>query len=114
MYDNKDATHKCITEFLGALRDSSELIYRIFTLGSCHQLYNVLKTIWTDAEPYYSKIDGHTITKIAGNYYDIGGQINPIYVDDKHYKYVPASERKGYNLCKYGGTGVSISKYIEQ
>ena len=41
-------------------------------MGNCYQFYEILKTIFPDAEPYEN---GHVLTKIDGEFYDIRGKL---------------------------------------
>lgn len=68
------------------LRNSDELIPKIYLKGSCYKLCLILVELFDGAVPYYSTIDGHWITKIDGNYFDIMGQISQRFVDNKKYE----------------------------
>lgn len=98
METNKD---KNITEFLKELRESSDRIHAIFTKGSCYRLTSILKAIYPEAEPYWSDLENHAITKIDDVYYDIGGPLSSKYVEEKGYYLVPERLRTGYYLIKY-------------
>lgn len=91
--------NKQIINFLDELRESADDMYEIFTEGSCYRLYKILKTLYPQAEAYWSESDGHAITKIDNSYYDIGGEIKKSYVDYK--EYFKIKDHSGYNLLKY-------------
>lgn len=104
-----------IDKFLEELRNSADIQYKIFTEGSCFRLYCILKTIFPKAIVYWSDIDGHAITKIEGKYYDIGGEINPSYVEETGYYPVPKNQMQGYKILKWldkdTNLSVKIGKY---
>jgi len=93
---------KIIENLLTELRESADIIYNIYTKGSCYRLYNVLKAIYPEAVPYWSDFDGHAITKIDNSFYDIGGKLNKKYVEERGYFEVPNRLRDGYSMMKYG------------
>ena len=66
-------THIKIVEFLRLLRASSDVISIIFTNGGCYKLYEMLKLLSPDAEPWYDAVRCHVYTKIGDIYYDIDG-----------------------------------------
>lgn len=49
---------------------------KVYTQGSCYQLYLILKYIFPEAEAYYNC--DHIITKIKNVYYDINGIVDNI------------------------------------
>ncbi len=102
-----------VENFLKELRDSSDKQMRIFTTGSCFKLYLILKTIFPKAIPYWSDVDGHAITKIGREYYDIGGKLDYKYVSSKGYFRIPENQLHGYSLLKYGKDtpGIIVQKY---
>lgn len=90
-----------IKNFLKELRDSADIQYKIFTEGSCFRLYCILKTIAPQAEAYWSDKEGHTITKIDGKYYDIGGEIHKDYVEEEGYYLISDKHLEGFKLLKW-------------
>lgn len=46
----------------------------IFMRGSCFELYEILRVVWPEAEPWYSQIEGHVFVKIGPWWYDIRGR----------------------------------------
>lgn len=65
--------------FLTLLRDSDENIKNIYSYGACYQLGKLLSTMYPQASLYKVKDDNkyvHVITKIDGEFYDIGGFAN--------------------------------------
>lgn len=90
-----------IKEFLEELRESADIQYKIFTEGSCFRLYCILKTVFPEALPYWSDMDGHAITKIDDKFYDIGGEIAVDYVNSNGYYLIPENQLQGYKLLKW-------------
>lgn len=102
-----------VLQFLRELRDSDSRMQKIFLEGSCFRLYCILKTIYPNAEPYYSQVDGHWVTKIDGSFYDINGKLSEEYINHKKYEhetktvilasaYIPtASNQIGTSYRKY-------------
>lgn len=101
-----------ITEFLKELKHSYHKNEIIYTQGSCFRLYSILKTIFPEAVPYYSILEGHWITEIDGKYYDINGEINSEYIADKKFEkvedstilssaYIPTYKRQTTSYNKY-------------
>ena len=87
---------------LKALRESAEVVYEVYTTGSCYQLYNVLKTHYPQAVPYWSDKDSHAVVKIDEDFYDIGGKLNREYVTaEQGYYELNESKRPGFNLLRY-------------
>lgn len=103
-----------ITEFLKELRDSADIQSKIFTEGSCFRLYKILKTIHPKAKAYWSDVDNHCITKIEGEFYDIGGLIKKSYALDKSYYKIHKSQINGYTLLKWVNEEMSIGSRIEK
>lgn len=100
--------------FLKELRDSSDRMYDIFTTGSCFRLYLILKHIYSKAEPYWSDIDSHAISKINNNFYDIGGKLDKEYVKHKQYVKVDKNFIKGYSLLKKTEDTVDLKVIVEK
>ena len=65
-----------IEKFLKALRDSDFFIEHIYMNGGCYQLYKVIKSVFPDAEPYFSKELVHIAAMVDGKLYDIRGPID--------------------------------------
>lgn len=103
-----------ITKFLKILRESADIQYKIFTQGSCYRLYTILSEI-VECKPYWSDVDNHCIVKIGDKFYDIGGEVSPNYIVAKGYYLVPQSQRKGFELLKYGEDTIAVvtEKYVE-
>jgi hypothetical protein len=64
--------NKNILNFITAVRESFGGSIAVYTMGNCYQFYEILKTIFPDAEAYES--GGHVWTKIDGKFYDIRGE----------------------------------------
>ena len=63
-----------ILNFLSALRDTDPVgMVEIYTKGKCYHIFLILKTIFPQAECWYSRGQGHIYTKINSNFYDIKG-----------------------------------------
>lgn len=64
-----------------AIRESFGGSISVYTMGNCYQFYEILKTIFPDAEAYEAS---HVWTKINGKFYDIKGELeNPENLDLK-------------------------------
>ena len=63
-----------ILTIIKAIRESFGGSIGIYTCGNCYQFYEILKTIFPEAEAYES--GNHVFTKIDGNFYDIRGKLN--------------------------------------
>lgn len=103
-----------IDDFLKELRDSADLQTKIFTEGSCFRLYQIIKTIFPDATAYWSDLDGHCITKVGKEYYDIGGIIKKSYVNIRCYYKIPKNQLRGYSLLKWMNNEDSIGSRVEK
>jgi hypothetical protein len=103
--------------FLKQLRESADIIYKIYTDGSCYKLYEILKVFYPDAIPYWSDRDNHCLVKIKDSFYDIGGIINKEWVEEKGYYPIPENQKHGYSLLKYSSvkeeqSSIVVEKYI--
>lgn len=102
--------------FLKELKSSYHKNELIYTEGSCFRLYSILKTIFPQANPYYSIIEGHWIVEIDDKFYDINGEICFDYVQHKKYEkvtdetvltsaYIPTYKRQSTSYNKYKKDG---------
>ena len=64
--------------FIQLIRNSFHGSVRVYTEGSCYQFYKILKHSFSQVEPYYS--NGHVVSKIDGNFYDITGEVQGEFV----------------------------------
>jgi len=103
-----------IEEFLKELRDSADIQFKIFTEGSCFRLYKILKVVFPEAKAYWSDLDNHCITKINGEFYDIGGAVKKSYIKDRSYYKIRKSQLKGYSILKWMNDEESIGAKIEK
>tara|TARA_R110002049_G_scaffold231127_1_gene403387 strand:- start:25750 stop:26076 length:327 start_codon:yes stop_codon:yes gene_type:complete len=103
-----------INKLLQELRDSADIQNVIFTEGSCFRLYMILKIIFPKAKAYWSDMDNHCITKIDGQFYDIGGIIKKSYVRTRNYNKINNSELRGYSLLKWSSNKRSIGSRVEK
>src|SRR5690554_4052198 len=62
--------------FINALRQTDRYIEMIYMNGACYQFHLLLKTFFPESKPYISKEKDHVITKYAGRYYDITGEVS--------------------------------------
>ncbi len=62
-------------QLINRLRESHPMMTRIFTNGSCYQLFLILKTVFPQAVCWYDPVIGHAYTEIDGRFYDITGRI---------------------------------------
>lgn len=68
--------HKQILRLIKEIRESHSEMVNIFTMGSCINLYCILKVIYLDAVAYTNS--DHIITKIDDKFYDITGEISDV------------------------------------
>ena len=66
------AEHRRIVEMLRALRNAHEHMAGVLRHGACYELYQVLRALYPDAEPW--QLDDHVYTRIRGRFYDIHGE----------------------------------------
>ena len=62
--------------FINALRQTDKYIEMIYMNGACYQFHLFLKIFFPESKPYISKEKDHVITKYAGKYYDITGEVS--------------------------------------
>ena len=60
-------------EFISLLRNSFEGSVKVYTQGSCYQMFLILKALYPSAIAFYDS--DHIITKIGEKYYDITGEV---------------------------------------
>lgn len=60
-----------ILNIIKTIRESFGGAIATYTMGNCYQFYEILKSIFSDAEAYY--YGNHVWTKIDDIYYDIRG-----------------------------------------
>ena len=103
-----------ILDFLRELKASHNSIADILMEGSCFRLCRMLKLMDLAAEFYYSEIDGHWITCIDGRFYDINGELDKRYVEERGYRHVEdkVTLESAY-VPTYKGQSCSYSKYIK-
>ena len=106
--------HQKILKFLQELKSADATIPRIFLEGSCFRLYRILEVLFPEAEPLYSDRDGHWITKIDEEYYDINGRLSYGYVRDKEYTFRgEVNKASAYVHTHSNNLGTPYEKYIE-
>jgi len=62
--------------FINSIRQTDQYIEMIYMNGACYQFHLMLKKFAPECEPYISKEKDHVITKYAGRYYDITGEVS--------------------------------------
>lgn len=84
-------------KLIEAIRNSTPYMHVIYTHGSCWKFYEILKTVYPDAKPYYRHDHGggHIITKIGRKYYDINGEVA------NKYQFLPFDEKHFPNYTHY-------------
>lgn len=72
-----------------AIRESFIGSEQVYTQGSCIMFFRILKRVYPDAVPYWSKKASHMITGIGGKFYDITGKVKrtPDYEADDQQEY---------------------------
>lgn len=63
-----------IERLLARLRESHPGMVDIYTRGACYELYEVLRVVWPQAEPWYDFEHGHVYTRIGQWWWDIRGR----------------------------------------
>lgn len=63
-----------VEKFIVRVRALGSCIEDLCLYGNCFRFHLLLKNVWPKAKPYYN--DGHVITKIGNNYYDVKGKIS--------------------------------------
>lgn len=63
-----------VTRFLDALRASHQDMEAMYTQGQCYNLFLLLRTVWPQAQAFYSMAEGHVYVKIGGAFFDIRGR----------------------------------------
>lgn len=103
-----------IEKFLKELRDAGDIIYIVFTEGSCFRLYSILNELFENAVPYWSDIDNHCIVKVDDSFYDIGGKVSKNYIRDRGYYELREEQYEGYYLLKYSNEDrrIQVEKYV--
>jgi len=61
------------------MRESFGSSIAVYTMGNCYQFYEILKVVFTEAEPFES--GGHVIAKIGDKFYDIRGEMDMTNID---------------------------------
>lgn len=102
-----------ILNLLRELKNADDLIPKIFLNGSCFRLYKILKVIEPTAEAYYSHKEGHWITKINGQYYDINGILNLKYVEDQAYSQDNGVGESAYIHTYSNNLATPYTKYLK-
>jgi hypothetical protein len=97
-----------VLNFINTLRNSFDGGDEVYLSGSCYHLYKILKTIFPNAECYFSNMHDHVITKIDNTFYDIKGVVKNI--DG----YIPLKEHKNYNHETLCSTVFSIYDLAEK
>lgn len=72
-------THEKVLLIIRGIRETSPMQEKIFTNGSCYQLFKFLQIFFPFAECYcnsHKSDDVHVIVKIEDRFYDITGEIS--------------------------------------
>jgi hypothetical protein len=64
-----------VEKVIAAVRNSREDSVAVYSFGHCYEFFKILKSIFSEAEPYYSRLEGHVYTYIFGKFYDITGRV---------------------------------------
>ena len=100
-----------ILEFLKELKYSYKDMDRIFLEGSCFRLYKLLKVFFPTAKALYSDEEGHWITEIDGDYYDINGELSSYFVEHKKFTQRNSAVEASAYVPTYEGQCCSYKKY---
>jgi hypothetical protein len=61
-------------QLIKAIRDLSPLVERVCLNGSCYRLFEVVKVVFPEAEPWIDS-DGHVWIRVGDRFYDIQFEI---------------------------------------
>ena len=100
-----------ILEFLKELKYSYKDMHRVFMEGSCYRLYRILKVVFPTAKALYSEEEGHWITEIDGDYFDINGELSKFFIEHKKFEERNSVTEASAYVPTYGGQACSYSKY---
>lgn len=81
-------------KLISAIRQSFIGSEQVYTNGSCVMLYQILKTAYPSALPYWSNKAKHMITKIGRCYYDIHGKVkrtSDYKIDNEEWQSIPVA-----------------------
>lgn len=110
---HKEQERKKVLELLQEIRGADETIQKIFLNGSCYKLCRILKAVYPSSKALYSHRDGHWITQIENEYYDINGRLKKEYIIEKSYEEHLEYEVSA-NIPTYtSNIGTSYNKYAE-
>ena len=95
-----------ILSIIKAIRESFGGSVAIYTQGNCYHFYEILKSIFPEAEPYES--GGHVLTKIDDNYYDIRGKLKA------NINLIPLEDYRIESLTKNKWTDERVQEYSNE
>lgn len=106
------AKHKQIFRLITEIRESHSEMTNIFTLGSCFNMFKILRVLYPESVAWNDL--NHIITEIDGRFYDITGEV-------KRLRHVPMakiySKRRGSRAISWMAKNefdiVSSKKLIE-
>lgn len=99
-----------ILKIIKAIRESTGGTIAIYRYGNCYQFYEILKSIFSDAEAYY---DGsHVWTYINGEYYDIMGS-KPKKINENNFIHI-SDPNLIQSLTKNKWTDIARKKYCDK
>ena len=81
-----------IINIIKTIRESFGGSVAIYTQGNCYQFYEILKSIFPEAEAY--ETGGHVFTKINDQFYDIRGKL------EKDYNLIPIDDSRIESFTK--------------
>lgn len=94
--------------FIKSIRESFGASIAVYTMGNCYQFYEILKTVFPDAEAFEN---GHVLTKIDGEFYDIRGKL--INEGNKEHLY-PVLPERIWSLSQNKWTDERRKEYAEE
>ena len=67
-----------VERLINAIRSSQPHAHYMYRYGCCYNFFLILRSVFPQAQPYYSLKIGHVYTLIDGRFYDIEGKcLNP-------------------------------------
>lgn len=104
-----------VLSFITTVRASFGGSIAVYTCGNCYQFYEILKQVFPEAEPF-SDVSGHVYTKIDGQFYDIRGKFNSVFLpitDPERIKSLSVNKWTDERRKEYG-MGEKINQKIKE
>lgn len=67
-----------LVPLIEAIRNSHPDMQKLYMEGQCYNFHLIIKSLFPEAECYYNQIEGHILTRLGGEYYDIRGMMEEL------------------------------------